>query len=220
MRKLLVINAFEKAKNTVHTDVVSQLSTHISDVLLSDYKYLVNERTLRNYYNEAIDCKDGDIRISRQNELHLSKYLGYEHYGDFLLKNGLTKQKNKRANHTLSISVFIVVILLGYSIFSNKKENCMVWTNNDHYEKMNCNDNKEDIANKALDLKTLEHLKRVNPECDYPFFKIDGSTNLWYEKDMNGTLEYFTYHGLHPVTGKTLKPITEYMVKKYICVSH
>ena len=30
-------------------------------------------------------------------------------------------------------------------------------------------------------------------------------------------LQYFTALGLHPETGKTLKPITQYMIDKYIC---
>ena len=46
---------------------------------------------------------------------------------------------------------------------------------------------------------------------------MDGSERLWYGKNKNKELEYFTAFGKHPETGKTLKPITKYMIAKYIC---
>ncbi|RIA09354.1 hypothetical protein OE09_1186 [Flavobacteriaceae bacterium MAR_2010_72] len=217
MRKLLVIKAFEKASNSIQSKVVSQLSTHISDTLLEDYKYLVNERTLRNYYKEALEGEDGDIRISRQIELYLSKYLGYEHFADFLTKNGLTWRKSKKVNRVLFFSGMIVSIVIGYLTYNIVKKECIVWTNNEHFEKVKCQEKQGEILSVDLDLYLLENFNRVEPQCDYPFFKIDGSANLWYEKNVNGKMEFFTYHGLHPITGKTLKHITKYIINKYIC---
>jgi hypothetical protein len=57
----------------------------------------------------------------------------------------------------------------------------------------------------------------VTPNCEDEFFNEDGSVKLWYGKNKNKDLEYFTALGLHPETGKTLKPITQYMIDKYIC---
>ena len=71
----------------------------------------------------------------------------------------------------------------------------------------------KNLINKQI----FDNLKRVDPDCKYPFFKADGSENLWYGKSAKGKLEYFTSYGLHPVTGKTLDPITPYMIKKHIC---
>ncbi len=48
-------------------------------------------------------------------------------------------------------------------------------------------------------------------------FKEDDSVRIWYGKNREGELEYFSSQGLHPQTGKTLKPITRYMIEKYIC---
>lgn len=44
--------------------------------------------------------------------------------------------------------------------------------------------------------------------------------NLWYGKNNSGEIEYFTALDKHPKTGKTLKKITDYMIRKYICESY
>ncbi|WP_435682498.1 hypothetical protein [Nonlabens sp.] len=58
----------------------------------------------------------------------------------------------------------------------------------------------------------------MNVTCDTVFFKSDNSVRFWYGKNKKKEIEYFTDLGLHPETGKTLKPITGYMIEKYICV--
>jgi len=40
---------------------------------------------------------------------------------------------------------------------------------------------------------------------------------IWYGRNIKKELEFFTSLGLHPETGKTLDPITDYMIKKYAC---
>lgn len=61
------------------------------------------------------------------------------------------------------------------------------------------------------------HFREVNVSCDTIFFNDDGSVKFWYGKNTNKKLEYFTALGLHPETGKTLKPITQYMINTHIC---
>jgi hypothetical protein len=40
---------------------------------------------------------------------------------------------------------------------------------------------------------------------------------VWYGKEpITGKYEYFSQPGLHPITGKTLKKISPYIIKKYI----
>ena len=39
---------------------------------------------------------------------------------------------------------------------------------------------------------------------------------ILYGKNAAKEYEYFTHPGLHPETGKTLKPISRYIIKKYI----
>jgi hypothetical protein len=66
----------------------------------------------------------------------------------------------------------------------------------------------------------IENFKKINADCNTVFFTENGSISVWYGKNMNGALEYFTGLGLHPISGKSLKPITEYMIKKYVCETY
>jgi hypothetical protein len=221
MRKHLVIDAFKKAEKEIQSEVVSQLSMHISDELFKNYKFQVHERTFRNYYNDALSATaDIDIQINKKNELHLAKYLGHDTYADYISKKGsvVGSRKEHSGKKLKVIGASTLLVLLSYIGYDTLSKECMVWTTNDHYEKVKCDD-KGIITSQKVDLTVLDNFKRVEPNCDYPYFKIDGSPNLWYGKNAKGTLEYFTLYGLHPATGKTLKNITEYMIKKHLCNS-
>jgi len=70
---------------------------------------------------------------------------------------------------------------------------------------------------KLYDENSINNFHKITPSCDTVFFNQDTTVRLWYGKNTDGNLEYFTSLGLHPQTNKTLKPITPYMIKKYIC---
>ena len=46
-------------------------------------------------------------------------------------------------------------------------------------------------------------------------FFVNDKPVIWYSK-VNGKPEFFNTHGFHPVTGKPLKPITKYMIDKWV----
>ena len=73
------------------------------------------------------------------------------------------------------------------------------------------------IQFKILSFFCKDFFKKINPDCEYSFFNNDGSVRVWYGKNVSKELEFFTDLGLHPETGKTLKPITQYMIDKYVC---
>ena len=89
----------------------------------------------------------------------------------------------------------------------------MQWTG-DYYEKVDCI---QEI--KSLDLKPYDEiqfgLKKINVSDTTSFFKL-GEPCIWYGKSVDGNYECFNIPGLHPETGKTLKPITQYIVDKYL----
>ncbi len=51
---------------------------------------------------------------------------------------------------------------------------------------------------------------------EFYFHETNGSENLWYGKPTKGELEFFTYYSLHSVIGKTLDPITQYLIDIYL----
>ena len=60
----------------------------------------------------------------------------------------------------------------------------------------------------------------MSPNYETSFFTEDGIEKLRYSKNKNGDLECYYSPGKHPKTGKILKPIPRYMIKKYICNSY
>ena len=64
----------------------------------------------------------------------------------------------------------------------------------------------------------LKNFKKIrNPDCTTKFFNDKGEVNTWYYKRGMNNLEIFTAPGLHPTNGKTLDPITTYMIGEHIC---
>ncbi|TDD95179.1 hypothetical protein [Flavobacterium cellulosilyticum] len=65
----------------------------------------------------------------------------------------------------------------------------------------------------------MDDFKKLSICNTTKFFK-DGNYNkplVWYGKAVDAKkLDYFNQPGLHPETGKTLKPITKYIYEKYI----
>jgi len=152
--------------------------------------------------------------------LGLCKYLGYKEYQHFLKANPPKKENqnnfisNFNKNKT-AIGSIIITIIMGYLGYDLIKKDCMTWVN-DHYEKIKCE--KQNVNNVVqYNEITFANLNRIEPNCSYPFYKTDGSENLWYGKSIKGELEFYTFYGLHPETGETLDPITQYMIDKYIC---
>ncbi len=108
---------------------------------------------------------------------------------------------------TVSIMV-LLVWSLNKTIFTPK--NCMVWLE-DHYEKIDCNDPEINGEIQSLDEQLLKHFRKVSYSDTLTFFDLYGNPLIWYSKT-NGYYELFTHHGLHPVTEKTLKPITHTII--------
>ncbi|WP_435412704.1 hypothetical protein [Psychroserpens mesophilus] len=151
------------------------------------------------------------------------------------LENGkstiVVKPKNKKfflwyrtMSATNKILLYIgVVMLIAFGSISTKhilknETRWMVWQE-DHYVEVEFDTEKHKVNQLKLYKEDRINLfKKITPVCDSTkFFNEDGSVNIWYGKNRNKELEYFTALGLHPETGKTLKPITQYMIDKYIC---
>lgn len=119
------------------------------------------------------------------------------------------------------IAYFIFTILIfggfGYGVKSAffPSKDCMVWVKN-HYEAFEYEAVKDTVEVLALNQEMLDNFKKV-AVCDTTTFFKNGKPLFWYAKNPSRTeVECFNQPGLHPETGKTLKPITKYIVDKYI----
>ncbi|WP_139785319.1 hypothetical protein [Chryseobacterium phocaeense] len=88
---------------------------------------------------------------------------------------------------------------------------CMYW-NEDHYEKVFCND--ENIIGKPIPINKdlVENFRKITFP-DTITLKSEGK--IWYSKS-DGKFEYFTRPGMHPVNNKPLRKLSDYIIKTHI----
>ena len=117
------------------------------------------------------------------------------------------------------LTVLLSLFFMGYTLKSLvfPKKECMLWIGN-HYEAVDCKNEKLAIGNITSVVVLNENLlsfKKIEVDTNTVFFK-KGKPIVWYGKSFDGNYEYFNQPGLHPETEKTLKPISKYIIKKYI----
>ncbi|MCV9930443.1 hypothetical protein OIU83_22475 [Flavobacterium sp. LS1R49] len=128
--------------------------------------------------------------------------------------------KNTIKKPYLILLTCIFILSGSFAIWSfNEEENCMVW-NKDHYEEVPC----ENVSNTMTlfspvimkkDEGLISNFKKIKACDTTSFFKM-GKPCIWYGKSFDGSYDCFSAPGLHPETGKTLKPITQYIIDKHI----
>lgn len=141
---------------------------------------------------------------------------------NFNIKN--VTSENLRPRNIKKKIIFGLIGLVGISSIAYTTKSliitdtqCMQWQNN-HYEQVDCNTlNQQGIIKSndiiAFDPKKAELIK-IKVSDTTTFFK-NGKAILWYCK-VNGKPEFFNTHGIHPETGKALKPVTAYIINKYV----
>jgi|SRR5690554_3363606 len=215
--KKLVALVFEKSADEIQSHVVTKQAKHVVDSVEEQFNFQINERTLRNYYNDLIKNNKLQVNISPAIADHLSKFLGFEDFNEFVFKNKLEREKPKeKKNVKEKAAIGFLIVIASYFGYDSLSYKCMRWTENMRYEKVAC----ETLHAVPIQDDLLYNFKRVEPDCHYAFFKADGSANLWYGKSIHGDYEFFNHLGTHPATGKTLKEVTKYIVRKYICETY
>ena len=214
----------------------SEKAGALSIAIVEGNGFNIGERSLRDYYNAANKAAPGnDFRIPQFEVVKaLVEYLEFSSYQDFeksLKKNDkidgekiLEPYSNSSKSWFLIYGKHIVLSFLGLILISfivmfvlNEKQRWMIWKS-DHYEEINFSAALLKRGRlKLYDSENVEHFRKIKVNCDFVFFNPDGSEKFWYGKNSLGELEIFSSLELHPETGKTLKPITEYMIEKYIC---
>ena len=241
MHKRLIIQAFEKAESSrvklgEKKPSLVNIAEDLSNYIYKEEGFSIGERSFRDYRNEAEKLKlcDEDINIKQfKVVLGLCHYLGCLSYDDFISKNNLGDgnkgvQRTKKelgpsvffAKHKITLIVS-VILLLGFIAFQSiNKQRWMVWQD-DHYIEVGFDAKKYNLGQlKLYNGDRIKDFRKITPNCDMPFFDSQGHVTVWYGKNNRKELEYFTALGLHPETGKSLDPITVYMIKKYICPNY
>ena len=223
MSKELVTLVFKKAEIEIGSTVKTRLAKHLSDILLDDYKYPINERTLRDYYTAYIEKNEANNEELKPKLIsHFCEYLGYEDYADFVSANpskvkvatpiALGKKHIDKTPKKGVVLFFSALTLSGLSYFGfvKEEENCMVWKV-DHYERTVCSGVPLESPLTELILEEFRKIENFDSLVDR---KTKGK-ELWYDKS-NGKVEFFTYHGYHPENNKPLKSVTDYIYQTYV----
>jgi hypothetical protein len=127
-------------------------------------------------------------------------------------------EKGKTSRKFIAILVASALLFGGYALKTElfPSKDCIQW-NKDHYEEVVCEGKKIGFANINPIFKKEERLldfKKIQVDEKTVFFK-EGQPVVWYIKQ-NNKCEFFNGPGLHPISGKPLKPITEYIVQKHV----
>lgn len=225
MNKKLLKMAFEKAEIECETQVVTRLSTHLSDVIFNLSGEQYGERSLRSKYNSLQSNTDERIEFNQYVKDALSQYLGYQNYLEFIKVQNENKSPEDKRNKLFKIvkkrkwAIFSIIFILVTSVsyFMIDTQKWMEWQD-DHYAEVSFDSERLTSGNlKLLKADRIENFRKLIPTCETQYFNTNGNAIVWYGKNKKKELQYFTDQGLHPETGKNLKPITIYMVKKYIC---
>ena len=139
-------------------------------------------------------------------------------------KVGILPNEHKHEKRSLWKRADVIIISISVIIFTGyavKKEafpakECMQWKD-DHYEEVVCEGKKIGFAaiNPIFDRnEELLDFKRIKVSASTTFFK-DGQPVVWYIKQ-DGKCEYFNAPGLHPISGKPLRPVSKHIVSKYV----
>jgi len=130
--------------------------------------------------------------------------------------------KIKRISKRIALVFLLLFVLgsIGYGVkqhfFSNKE--CLVWVK-DHYEAIDYNEVINSVEVIPFNRSLLDDFKKLSV-CDTTNFFKNGDYKkpiVWYGKAVNSKeFDFFNRPGLHPETGKTLKPISKYIIEKHI----
>lgn len=239
--KILTL-AFDQAKKEIGSTKKTHLAQHLSDLLLENYNYVISERTLRDYYSNYESGTEGAQEDLKPKLIScLCNYLGYTDYADFVQKNSALEEnhekkegkvkKNGNESKPLNLTkvlvfstgfILIVIVIMFWTLPTDltmsESKKCMAWSDS-LYVEVSCSSHPySEFGTKVepMDRVKLNSFKKVEVTMSTPFFSEDERPLIWYYKNSDNEIEYFTAPGLHPTTGETLRKITPYIIQTYV----
>ncbi|MFV8352536.1 hypothetical protein [Flavobacterium sp. XS2P14] len=137
---------------------------------------------------------------------------------DHSIQPSFLKKKELSVYHKRLVipALILVITLSGFGYFFLPKKECMQWQN-DHYEAVVCETKAVGFLNLYSTMplnKNMLNFRKIKVGDTTTFFK-NNKPILWYCKTGNH-LDFFSEPGFNPENEKPLKPITQYMIDKYI----
>ncbi|MFD1602585.1 hypothetical protein ACFSJW_20045 [Flavobacterium artemisiae] len=174
---------------------------------------VIKEVVLDNVVKETIETEEEEVNEKTLDQEIIYKTQPVTH---FLQSTPIIEsRKVKRVKYIIATAI---VVLIGFVIFLTlSKKECMQWSQ-DHYELVDCDFKPQGIAVlnpvELLD-ESLVNLKKVQVCDTTQYFDKNGNAVVWYAKTANG-IDFFNGHGRHPENNNSLRPVTQYIINKYV----
>lgn len=217
----LVREVFKMAEGETASHTRYALAKHIEG------KIKLSSKTLERAHDRYITKTNLNNQLQSDSIDLMCNYLGYDNFTHYAQgksignpkKNGVNQHKT---NNYLLPSVWglvtIVSILLLWPKGHENVENsldCMTWADS-LYIPVSCDTGSmsdSGIPILPIDKIKMKNFKKINVNMATPFFSEEtGKPLVWYYTKSKNETEYYTAPGLHPITGKTLKAITEHII--------
>ena len=137
-----------------------------------------------------------------------------------LTPSGQERIRKKSWKVIVTITISLAFGMIVYLLWTGKPstpivtghEACMFWAG-DHYQPVSCSKKNENTLVIGLNSEMIDHFKKIiRPDT----ITLNAIGFVWYVK-YRGTIEYYTDSGFHPIDPNLrLKPITSYIIRKYI----
>ncbi|MDC7997041.1 hypothetical protein [Gilvibacter sediminis] len=222
MHNKLILESFSKAQEKTGSDQRQKNARELSNFISTLTENGLGEDRLAQLHRAAKNSEG--IVLRTEIEQALLEYLGFDNMDDFRRaqhEDPITKTLLKELWSKCWFKFFVyhlVLLIIASSVYVSATRQCwMVWEG-DRYVQVDFDNGKYGTRLKICKKERLKNFRQIKAECGVTeFFNLEGNPKIWYGKNRNGDLEYFTDLGLHPETGKTLKPITQYMINTHIC---
>ena len=195
-----VISFLKGEKNSENRNRIELAAILVDFTPRPFYSYFSNEGKELKIEEEPLQ----DMKGKKEDEvLSLVSEVGNE-IKTLPVKSILNRHKKVLTKVALLCSLGIGVVTL------LPKKECMQWNTN-HYEVVDCSTESSGFLDPRIPInKDRLDLKKLDPKTIKNYFE-NGQPRVWYAK-IDDKIELFNQPGLHPTTGKTLKPLTQYII--------
>lgn len=173
-----------------------------------------NPRPFSNYLaNKKKEIKIDEEPLNSEKEPYKEEHIAFVAVSEKEIKGEQKKSILERYKKQLVTGAVLCSMGIGLLALLPKKE-CMQWSTN-HYEVVDCSTESSSFFDPRIPINNYRlGLKKMDPHTTKVYFE-NGEPIIWYAKN-GDEIELFNQPGLHPTTGKTLKPITRYIINKYL----
>lgn len=220
----IVRKVYRKAKEACASAAKNALTKHVEEAVFEEYRMNISYKTVERAFDKYIDGKKIGSPLAESVDL-FCKYLGFEGY-----QNYISNRKRKRIL-TISITIAFGAVLTMLSILRNElpvgfnhksistnANECITWADS-LYVTVPCDTGPLSSFGTKIESEKVvafRNMRKIMVNASYQFFNENGEPLIWYYKNEEGEIEYFTAPGLHPANGETLKKITPYIIEKYV----